>query len=114
MDMIRYNGKMGDSLPAWAFTTATGYAIEPNSRKIREFLKEKHGQKRVKIDLAEIRQISPYGSMYTIAVTSTWFTIDKKQYQILQAITMYISNVVSSVVSHDIILGDENGFILEA
>ena len=111
---ISYNGKMTDEIFAWAFTTATNYAYDHNSRKIDEYLKEKHGRKRIKVDWADIRQISPYGSMYTMAITSTWFTVDKKQYQILQVITMYISEAVSSVVGHDIVLGDADGFIMEA
>jgi hypothetical protein len=115
MTHISYGGNMAEKVPVWAVTTASNYALDlGNTRKIADYLKQKHGNKKVKISHTEILQISPYSIMHTMAITQTCFTIGDEWYEVLQAVTMYISDIVSSVVGHDIILGNSDGFLLEA
>lgn len=112
---IRYEGKMTDKIPAWAFIQATEGALNPlcNSRLAHEYFKKKYGNKKIKVDLATIKEISSYG-FYDVAIVSTWFTIGKDQYHTIQFIKMYISDIISSVNLRDFVIADsDHNIILE-
>jgi hypothetical protein len=121
MRPINYCGKMNDRIPAHAFIIGTDYARTPlcNSRKIHDYFKSKFGNKKPKIDLAEIRECSPYftiepsGAVVTdMIITDTWFSIGKQCFRCLQAITIYISECVCSVYGHDYVIADSDGNII--
>jgi hypothetical protein len=118
---IRYEGKMTDKIPAWAFTVSTDKALTPiQYNKAAEYFKKNFHRKKIKIISASILGIYDYNFDFNdfrrvtscMSIISTWFTVAEKQFHALQSIIFYISDICSSVTKHDYVLADSEGNII--
>ena len=129
---IRYDGKMTDMIPAWAWQIATDYAYHIiDYCKVSDYLKEYYGRKRIKLEWVTIKEItscpkieeprlkvissigsSENGKQY-YAKTETIFTIANDTYRVEREILMWISECMSSVTKSNYKLFKGNILIME-
>ena len=129
---IRYEGKMIDMIPAWAWQVATDCAYDIfNYVKVYDYLKEHYGRKKPKLDWIMIKEItssptlekpqlqvisnigsSENGKQY-YAKTITFFIIQNDYYRVEREILMWISECMSSVTKSNYKLFKGNILIME-
>ena len=131
---IRYEGKMIDMIPAWAWQVATDCAYDIfNYVKVYDYLKEHYGRKKPKLDWIMIKEItssptlekpqlqviqlgtgktSENGKQY-YAKTETIFIINNDIFKTEREILMWISECMSSVTKSNYKLFKGNELIME-
>ena len=129
---IRYDGKMTNMIPSWAWQISTDYAYDIfNYTKVNDYLKEHYGKKQPKLDWVTIKEVtssptlekpqlrvissmgsSENGKQY-YAKTITFFTIQNDYYRVEREILMWICECMSSVIKSNYKLFKGNILIME-